>query len=145
MLSRYIVGLVRAISCRLGQTSHQRATSKKRTKAVLPKCPLFGGSTVNVSETHMSYIQVLLQEETLQQTHTGNYNMCFEPLWFNFLHLEFTTLRMDLFKRNPLQWTVTERRKVPVWVGRWELNKQNGTAPCSKSKNLGYWFINHKY
>jgi len=30
----------------LARTSHQRTTSEKRTKALLPKCPLFGGSTV---------------------------------------------------------------------------------------------------
>jgi len=41
-----ILGLVGAINCILAWTSHQRTTSKKRTKALLPKCPLFGGSTV---------------------------------------------------------------------------------------------------
>ena len=35
-----------AINCILARTSHQRTTSEKRTKALLPKCPLFGGSTV---------------------------------------------------------------------------------------------------
>ena len=38
--------VTRAINCVLAQTSHQRTTSEKRTKALLPKCPLFGGSTV---------------------------------------------------------------------------------------------------
>ena len=41
-----ILGLEGAINCILTQTSHQRTTSEKRTKALLPKCPLFGGSTV---------------------------------------------------------------------------------------------------
>ena len=31
---------------KLTRTSHQRTTSEKKTKAPLPKCPLFGGSTV---------------------------------------------------------------------------------------------------
>ncbi len=42
MLSRYI----RSINDLLAQTSNQRTTSEKRTKPLLPKCPLFGGSTV---------------------------------------------------------------------------------------------------
>ena len=42
MLSRYI----RSINDLLARTSHQRTTSEKRTKPLLPKCPLFGGSTV---------------------------------------------------------------------------------------------------
>ena len=42
MLSRYI----RSINDLLARTSHQRTTSEKRTKLLLPKCPLFGGSTV---------------------------------------------------------------------------------------------------
>jgi len=41
-----IVGLEGAINCILAQTSHQRTTSEKRTNALLPKCPLFGVSTV---------------------------------------------------------------------------------------------------
>ena len=41
-----ILGLERAINCILARTSHQRTTSEKRTKALLPKYPLFGGSTV---------------------------------------------------------------------------------------------------
>ena len=41
-----ILGLEGAINYILAWTSHQRTTSKKRTKALLPKCPLFGGSTV---------------------------------------------------------------------------------------------------
>jgi len=41
-----ILGLEGAINCILAPTSHQRTTSEKRTKALLPKCPLFGGSTV---------------------------------------------------------------------------------------------------
>jgi len=41
-----ILGLEGAINCILARTSHQRTTSEKRTKALLPKCPLFGGSTV---------------------------------------------------------------------------------------------------
>jgi len=45
-----ILGLEEAINCVLARTSHQRTTSKKGTKALLPKCPLFGGSTV-VSST----------------------------------------------------------------------------------------------
>ena len=44
MLSRYI----RSINDLLARTSHQRTTSEKRTKLLLPKCPLFGGSTVLV-------------------------------------------------------------------------------------------------
>ena len=43
MLSRYI----RSINDLLARTSHQRTTSEKRTKPLLPKCPLFGGSTVH--------------------------------------------------------------------------------------------------
>jgi len=41
-----ILGLEEAINCILARTSHQRTTSEKRTKALFPKCPLFGGSTV---------------------------------------------------------------------------------------------------
>ena len=41
-----ILGLEGTINCILAWTSHQRTTSEKRTKALLPKCPLFGGSTV---------------------------------------------------------------------------------------------------
>ena len=41
-----ILGLEGTINCILARTSHQRTTSEKRTKALLPKCPLFGGSTV---------------------------------------------------------------------------------------------------
>ena len=41
-----ILGLEGAINCILARTSHQRTTSEKRTKALLPKCPLFGGSTL---------------------------------------------------------------------------------------------------
>ena len=41
-----ILGLEGAINCILARTSHQRTTSEKRAKALLPKCPLFGGSTV---------------------------------------------------------------------------------------------------
>jgi len=41
-----ILGLEGAINCILAWTSHQRTTSEKRTKDLLPKCPLFGGSTV---------------------------------------------------------------------------------------------------
>ena len=41
-----ILGLEGAINCILAWTSHQRTTSEKRTKTLLPKCPLFGGSTV---------------------------------------------------------------------------------------------------
>ena len=40
-----IFGLEGAINCISAQTSHQRTTSEKRMKALLPKCPLFGGST----------------------------------------------------------------------------------------------------
>jgi len=40
-----ILGLEGAINCILARTSHQRTPSAKRTKALLPKCPLFGGST----------------------------------------------------------------------------------------------------
>jgi len=43
-----ILDLEEAINCILAQTSHQRTTSEKRTKALLPKCPLFGGSTADV-------------------------------------------------------------------------------------------------
>ena len=45
-----ILGLEGAINCILARTSHQRTTSEKRTKALLPKCPLFGGSTVSHKE-----------------------------------------------------------------------------------------------
>jgi len=41
-----ILGLEATINCILARTSHQRTTSEKRTKALLPKCPLFRGSTV---------------------------------------------------------------------------------------------------
>ena len=41
-----VLGLEGAINCVLARTSRQRTTSEKRTKALLPKCPLFGGSTV---------------------------------------------------------------------------------------------------
>jgi len=41
-----ILGLEGAINCILAWTSCQRTTSEKRTKVLLPKCPLFGGSTV---------------------------------------------------------------------------------------------------
>ena len=41
-----ILGLDGDINCKLAWTSHQRTTSEKRTKALLPKCPLFRGSTV---------------------------------------------------------------------------------------------------
>jgi len=41
-----ILGLEAAKNCILAPTSHQRTTSEKRTKALLPKSPLFGGSTV---------------------------------------------------------------------------------------------------
>ena len=44
-----ILGLEGAINCILAWTSHQRTSSEKRTKALLPKCPLFGGSTVSAS------------------------------------------------------------------------------------------------
>ena len=43
-----IFGLEGAINCILAWTSHQGTTSEKRTKALLPKCPLFGGSTVKL-------------------------------------------------------------------------------------------------
>ena len=45
-----ILGLEGAINCILAWTSRQRTTSEKRTKALLPKCPLFGGSTVEGCE-----------------------------------------------------------------------------------------------
>ena len=45
-----ILGLEGAINCILARTFHQRTTSEKRTKALLPKCPLFGGSTVSHKE-----------------------------------------------------------------------------------------------
>ena len=45
-----LIGLEGAINCMLAQTSHQRTTSEKRTKALLPKCPLFGGSTVHTRD-----------------------------------------------------------------------------------------------
>ena len=48
-----ILGLEGAINCILAQTSHQRITSEKRTKALLPKCPLFRGSTVYIWAMHM--------------------------------------------------------------------------------------------
>ena len=38
-----------AINCILARMSHQRTTSKKRTKALLPNCPLFWGSTVYIN------------------------------------------------------------------------------------------------
>ena len=41
-----ILGLEGAKNCILARTSHLRTTSEKRTKALLRKCPLFGGSTV---------------------------------------------------------------------------------------------------
>jgi len=41
-----ILGLEGAINCILAWTSHQRTTSEKKAKALLPKCPSFGGSTV---------------------------------------------------------------------------------------------------
>ena len=44
-----ILGIEEAINCILAWTSHQRTSSEKRTKALLPKCPLFGGSTVSAS------------------------------------------------------------------------------------------------
>ena len=44
-----ILGLEEAIHCILAWTSHQRATSEKRTKALLSKCPLFRGSSVSAS------------------------------------------------------------------------------------------------
>jgi len=47
-----ILGLEGAINCILARTSHQRTTSEKRSKALLPKCPLFGGSTVYPTEFH---------------------------------------------------------------------------------------------
>ena len=59
-----IVGLEGAINCILAQTSHQRTDSEKRTKALLPKCPLFRGSTALLSSSlcqtrvHFSYAHV---------------------------------------------------------------------------------------
>ena len=53
-----ILGLEGAINCILARTSHRRTTSEKRTKALLPKCPLFGGSIVIEAENsviHVSY------------------------------------------------------------------------------------------
>ena len=49
-ISRYpgILGVEVAINCILTRTSHQRTTSEERTKTLLPKCPLFGGSTVEL-------------------------------------------------------------------------------------------------
>ena len=41
-----ILGLERAINCILARTSHQGTTSEKRTEALLPRCPLFRGSTI---------------------------------------------------------------------------------------------------
>ena len=52
-----ILGLEGAINCILARTSHQRTTSEKRTKALLPKCPLFGGSTVRTNSPHQSNIK----------------------------------------------------------------------------------------
>ena len=48
-----ILGLEGAINCILARTSHQRTTSEKRTKVLLPKCPLFGGSTVYQCTVHL--------------------------------------------------------------------------------------------
>ena len=42
------LGLEGAKNCILAWASHQRTTSEKRTKALLRKCPLFGGSTVYI-------------------------------------------------------------------------------------------------
>ena len=47
------LGLEGAISCLLARTSHQRTTSEKRTKVLLPKCPLFGGSTVDPTDMYL--------------------------------------------------------------------------------------------
>ena len=49
-----ILGLEGAVSCILARTSHQRTTSEKRTKVLLPKCPLFGGSTVIASKLNLN-------------------------------------------------------------------------------------------
>ena len=64
-----VLGLEEAINCILARTSRQRTTYEKRTKALLPKCPLFGGSTADVFRKKNS-IPHSMRLET--QTHTRN-------------------------------------------------------------------------
>ena len=72
-----ILGLEGAINCILVWTSHQRTTSEKRTKALLPKCPLFRGFTVHKSWDeeyaklkHNCFYQTQSQDNQL--LHSGN-------------------------------------------------------------------------
>ena len=51
-----ILGLEGAINCILARTSHRRTTSEKRKKALLPKCPLFTGSTVIHNYATLSFL-----------------------------------------------------------------------------------------
>ena len=66
-----ILGLEGAINCILARTSHQRTTSKKRTKALLPKRPLFRGSTV-ATDTRQTQQMCLIvnKSETTSSTWT---------------------------------------------------------------------------
>jgi len=45
-----ILDLEGAMNCILARTYHQRTTSEMRTKALLPTCPLLGGSTVGTMQ-----------------------------------------------------------------------------------------------
>ena len=47
------------------RTSQQRTTSEQRTKALLPKCPLFGGSTVH-TELNTEYFNVSVNKKCLE-------------------------------------------------------------------------------
>jgi len=65
------LGLEGAISCILVRTSYQRTTSEKRTKALLPTCPLHRGSTV------YDRVPDCLYPETLYMWHTHCQRYCF--------------------------------------------------------------------
>jgi len=72
-----ILGLERAISCILARTSHQRTTSEKRTKVLLPKCPLFGGSTVYICMAPKEWVQADKDMSSFFSWHvlTHDYNL----------------------------------------------------------------------
>ena len=59
MLSRYIRSW-EGYKLHIGSNLHQRTTSEKRTKALLPKCPLFGGSTVLMLMSSCIYVVLCL-------------------------------------------------------------------------------------
>ena len=113
-----LIGLEGAINCMLAQTSHQRTTSEKRTKALLPKRPLFKGSTVSASgRSSVIRWMVLLVQVTFSK----------------YLYAHTHTCTTEAATRCYTNYTMRSMRQTATYTGSWN---QPGESNHTASKVL---------